>query len=34
MDEENDNPIATRDDKDALKDKRFYVIDLGAEGLG
>lgn len=34
MDEENDNPIAIRDDKDALKDTRFYVTDLGTAGLG
>lgn len=28
-DEENDNPATSRDDKDALKGTRFYVIDLG-----
>ena len=32
--EENDNPAASRDDKADLKGTRFYVIDLGTEGLG
>ena len=31
--EENDNPAASRDDKADLKGPRFYVIDLGSEGL-
>lgn len=32
--EENDNLAASRDDKADLKGTRFYVIDLGTEGLG